>query len=319
MAAGMLQVRVVAVRQLAPDVKSLRLEHPEQLPLPAFTAGAHIDVHLPNDLIRHYSLCNDPADRDHYAIAVKREPSSRGGSAAMHDLATGASLSIGSPRNTFALASDAGFHLLLAGGIGITPLLSMARHLKRNAKPFRLEYFTRSLEHAPFRDSITEEIGTHAGFNAGLEPFEVEARLRDLLGGRPADAHAYVCGPSAFMSLAWATAARDWPAECVHLEHFSARPDVRQDANRPFRVTLAQANRQFDIPSGRSILDVLLDNGVPCYFSCKEGVCGSCMVAVLDGDIDHRDSYLSASERQRGEVMMICVSRARRGDLTIDL
>jgi vanillate O-demethylase ferredoxin subunit len=319
MAAPTLQLKVVRVSQLTLDVASFRLEHPEGLPLPAFAAGAHIEVHLPNDVIRQYSLCNHPADADHYLIAVKREPDSRGGSSAMHDVSAGSLLSIGSPRNNFLISDEANFHLLLAGGIGVTPILSMARQLQRDNKPFHIEYFSRSIESMPFHNVISDEMGAHAGFNVGLEPNDVRERLVGILRDRPASAHAYVCGPVAFMDMATEIASLNWPTESIHLEHFSPQPVLRQGENRPFRVTLAQSNQQFDIPADKSILDVLRENRIPCDSSCREGVCGSCMVAVLEGEVDHRDSYLSADEKQQGEVMMICVSRAKNGDLTIDM
>ena len=319
MVVSTLQLKVVRVSQLTTDVASFRLEHPDGLPLPAFAAGAHIDVHLPDGMIRQYSLCNHPSDADHYLIAVKREANSRGGSKMMHGISAGSLLTVGSPRNGFPVSGEARFHLLLAGGIGITPLLSMARYLQRDHQSFRIEYFSRSVEETPFHGAIAEEMEAHAGFNIGLAPDEVRARLAGLLRDRPAGAHVYVCGPSAFMDLVTEIASGGWPTEAVHLEHFSPHPNPAQGENRPFRVTLAQSNRAFDVPADKSILDVLRENRIPCDSSCREGVCGSCMVAVLQGEGDHRDSYLSAAEKEQGEVMMICVSRAKKGDLTIDM
>jgi len=319
MAAPTFQLKVFGVAQLTPDVTSFRLQHPDGQTLPAFAAGAHIDVHLPGDLIRQYSLCNHPDQSDHYLIAVKREPNSRGGSKAMHDVSAGSLLVVGSPRNNFPIAEEATFHLLLAGGIGITPLLSMARQLKSSNKPFRLEFFSRSVELTPFYDLIADELGSRAEFNVGLEPDRVRERLGTILEDRAAGAHVYICGPSGFTGMANEIALRSWPEECVHLEHFSPQPVSGQTENRPFRVTLAQSNQQFDVPADKSILDVVRENRIPCDSSCREGTCGSCMVAVLDGEVEHRDSYLSASEKKQGDVMMICVSRAKIGDLTIDL
>lgn len=314
-----IQLKVVRVTRLTPDVASYRLEHPDAAPLPAFAAGAHIDVHLGDDLIRQYSLCNHAGNADHYLIAVKREAASRGGSSAMHGFGEGSLLSIGEPRNNFPISDAAGSHLLLAGGIGVTPLLSMARHLKRDGKAFRLEYFSRSVDNTPFHDEVTTEFGTDAVLNIGMEPIEVRARLLQILRDRPDGAHVYICGPAAFMETATGIASSNWPPESIHQEHFSAAPAVDQAANLPFRVTLAQSNRQFEVPADKSILDVIRENDIPCDSSCGEGVCGSCMVAVIEGEVEHRDSYLSASEKQQGEVMMICVSRAKNGDLVIDM
>jgi len=319
MALPTLQLRVVRVSQLTPDVASFRLEHPQGGPLPPFEAGAHIDVHLPCDLVRQYSLCNHPTVSDHYLIAVKREPNSRGGSKAMHELSPGSFLSIGPPRNNFPISNQADFHLLLAGGIGITPLLSMARHLQLTAKSFQLEYFSRSIENTPFYDEIGIEMGSRVHFNVGLDASDVHDRLAVVLRDRPAAAHVYICGPSAFITLATELASRSWPADCIHLEHFSPQSTTGLLENRPFRVTLAQSKREFEIPASKSILDVLRENHIPCDSSCGEGTCGSCMVAVIEGEVEHRDFYLSASEKAQGEVMLICVSRAKRGDLAIDL
>lgn len=319
MAIPALQLKVVRVSQLTPEISSFHLEHPLGQSLPTFTPGAHIDVHLPNDVTRQYSICSHPADSSHYLIAVKHEPNSRGGSKAMHEISVGSLLTIGSPRNNFPICNEAQFHLLLAGGIGITPLLSMARHLQLTHKPFRLEYFSRSVENTAFYNEILGEMGTQVGFNIGLRPDDVRERLADILHHQPEGAHAYICGPAVFISMATEIASQNWATETVHLEHFSAQPIVGQTENRPFRVTLAQSNQQFDIPADKSILDVLRENRVPCDSSCREGTCGSCMVAVLHGDVEHRDTYLSAKEKEQGDVMMICVSRAKTGDLTIDL
>ena len=314
-----LALKVARRSQLTSDVASFRLEHPEGLPLPSFAPGAHIDVHLTDDLVRQYSLCNDAGGADHYLIAVKRELNSRGGSKAMHSIREGSLLTVGLPRNNFPISDQASFHLLLAGGIGITPLLSMARQLQRDNKPFQLEYFSRSADCTPFYDVISAEMDAQAGFNIGLAPEDVRARLATILRDRPKGAHVYVCGPSPFIKMATELASQNWPPESIHLEHFSPQQDIAQNNNRPFLVTLAQSNRQFEVPADKSILEVLRQNRIPCDSSCREGVCGSCMVAVLEGEVDHRDSYLSPSEKEQGELMMICVSRAKNGALKIDM
>lgn len=315
-----IQLKVIRVSQLTSDVTSYRLEHPSGEPLPSFAAGAHIDVHLPDGMVRQYSLCNRPIDTQHYLIAVKREPSSRGGSQAMHGMVVeGSLLTVGMPRNRFPISKEADFHLLLAGGIGITPLLAMARHLHHDRKPYRLEYFCRAADSTPFYELIAKELGSNANFNIGLEPDNVRKRLADILQERPDAAHAYVCGPSAFIDMATEVASRNWPAKCVHLEHFSPVVNLTTGENHAFRLKLAQSNHQFDVPADKSILDVLRDNNIPCDSSCGEGTCGSCMVAVLEGEVEHRDSFLSADEKKQGEVMMICVSRAKNEELTIDL
>jgi len=319
MSTSPLQLIVAEVSRLTPDVASFRLEHAAGLPLPAFTAGSHIDIHLPNDLIRQYSLCNHPGELDYYLIAVKREPQSRGGSEAMHNIAPGAALSVSTPRNNFPIAEEAQSHLLLAGGIGITPLLSIARNLLLRDKTFQLEYFTRSLEGTPFYEAIKRELGNRARFNIGFEPPEVKERLCRVLAARQAGMHLYVCGPSQFIDLAAEIASPTWPTETIHVERFSGQPLGPSEENRAFRVILAQSNRVYEVQADKSILDILVENRIPCDFSCREGICGSCMVAVLKGEVEHRDSYLSSAEKFGGKVMMICVSRAKRESLVIDI
>lgn len=237
----------------------------------------------------------------------------------MHDIRPGSVVSIGPPRNSFPISRDAQFHLLLAGGIGITPLLSMARDLRRRKKPFQLEYFGRSVESTPFYRVISDELEAEVRFHVGLEPTDVNSRLTGILHYRPEDAHVYVCGPSPFITMATEIASQNWPEESVHLEHFAPQPTIGQSENQPFHLKLAQSGRELDVPAHKSILEVLRDNRIECDSSCGEGTCGSCMVAVLEGEVEHRDSFLSAKEKEQGDVMMLCVSRAKTKNLTIDL
>src|SRR6185437_8069483 len=183
-----LQLKVARVSQLTADITSFRLEPHQQGSIPAFSAGAHIDVHLPGGLIRQYSLCNCPNEPDHYLIAVKRELNSRGGSKAMHEVTPGSTLMIGPPRNNFPIRDEADFHLLLAGGIGVTPLLSMARHLQHANKPFQLEHFGRSADSIPFSELMKNELGARVSFNIGLEPHDVSNRMASILCNRSAEA-----------------------------------------------------------------------------------------------------------------------------------
>lgn len=289
--------------------------------MPRFKAGAHIDVRLSSDLVRQYSLCSHPDSADLYEIAVKREPESRGGSAMMHEqINVGDVLEVSRPRNNFSLNEKVDHHVLLAGGIGITPLLSMARQLGSAGKSFQLEYFARSTDHAAFYEDLGQQSDWDVRFHIGLEADATSERLRELVANRPSNAHAYVCGPRPFIDKAIDTAlAASWPEDAMHFEHFSGEDQLSSGVGKPFKVTIASTGQTFDIPADRSILQVLKENGVPCDSSCAEGVCGSCMAAVLEGEIDHRDSYLTPAEKKSGEVMMICVSRSVEGDLVIDI
>lgn len=320
MAKTLLTVRAAQIRLETADTRSFRLVPEPGLFLPAFAAGSHIDVHLPNGLIRQYSLCNGPLDTDHYAIAVKRETSSRGGSAGMHDIAEGDLITISEPRNNFPLQSDAKQSLLLAGGIGITPMLSMARHLQAQAHPFQLHYFTRSIEHTAFQEELSgPAFAGRMHLHHEAEPDDVQRSLRPLLSHWPEGAHLYICGPLPFMSLVQATAQSAWPSAAVHLEYFTAGPPAPGGPGEAFDITLALTGGTWHVPEGQSIVDVLTANGVAVDVSCEQGICGTCLTGVLDGEPDHRDMFLTDEEKASGGKMLICVSRARSSRLLLDL
>jgi vanillate O-demethylase ferredoxin subunit len=313
-----LSVTVREIRQEALDIKSFLLADAGGHPLPAFTAGSHIDVHIGNGLIRQYSLCNGPDQTDAYLIAVKREPQSRGGSAAMHELKQGDTVTIGTPRNNFPLAADASHHVLLAAGIGITPLLSMARHLRAAQASFELHYFTRSPEHAAFRELLSAPERT-ASFYHGLQPEDMQQRLHTLLEQRRAGAHLYFCGPRPFMDMTLSCAAPAWPPGTVHLEYFAADPAALAGPQETFKVRLAKRGVSFDVPAGTPITAVLAEHGCAIETSCEQGVCGTCLTGVLEGIPDHRDVFLTEAERSAGNKMLPCVSRARSPVLVLDL
>ena len=315
-----IDMRVAEITKLTPEVSSYRLVRIDGSAVPAFAAGAHIDVVLADGLQRQYSLCNGPDDKNHYSIAVKREADSRGGSRAIHEtFRIGSAVSVGLPRNNFPIEAGASEHLLIAAGIGVTPLLSMARHLKAASRPFKLEYFTRSAELTAFADEIRSEFGDAATVHAGTSLAELPSRLADILVRRASDQHAYICGPAPFMKLASNIAGASWPASAVHMEHFAPDSEKSFGETRPFKVQISGKSKTFDVPADKSILDVLLENGIACDFSCKEGTCGSCLVGVSSGEIDHRDSFLSDAEKADGETMVICVSRAKGDLIVIDL
>jgi vanillate O-demethylase ferredoxin subunit len=321
MAPSTLIVKVQASRREAVDIRSFRLVDPAGGTLPDFTPGSHIDVHLEPGLIRQYSLCNGPGDRDHYAIAVKREPESRGGSAAMHDrVKDGDVISISEPRNNFPLDVSASHTLLIAGGIGITPMLSMARHLSARNAAFDLQYFTRSLEHTAFHDVLsTPRYTGKLHFHYAVEPDAVQHYLRRILWHRPEGGHLYICGPRPFMDLVEQTAAPTWPPESVHLEYFSADPSSLAGPQDEFEVTLARSGGTHWIPEGRTIVEVLAERGVQVEVSCEQGVCGTCLTGVLEGVPDHRDMFLTDEEKTACDKMTVCLSRAKTSRLILDL
>ncbi len=316
-------VQVASITPEAADILSILLVDPAGRPLPAFTPGAHIDVHVAPGIVRQYSLCNGPADLHHYQIAVKREPQSRGGSAAIHErLAVGDRLTVGRPRNNFPLERTGARPLLLAGGIGITPILSMARHLAATGEPFALHYFARSATHAAFLDRLAESgFGDRVRVHLGLDRDGVE-RCLDGLFAEHADDDPYVCGPQPFIELARATAGRRQPSRPVRFEYFAA-PAAAPDPDGPppgaFLVEIARTGATYLVPEDRSIVDVLEEQGVHIEVSCKQGICGTCLVTVLEGVPEHHDHVLSDANRAEGKVMLACVSRAKGSRLVLDL
>ncbi|MFZ5778631.1 MAG: PDR/VanB family oxidoreductase [Pseudomonadota bacterium] len=320
LAAGEMQLRVAERHREADDVVSLRLAASGGAPLPSFTPGAHIALRLGEGLVRQYSLCNGPEDAEAYCIAVKREPLSRGGSAAVHRLVEGDMLVASPPVNAFEVDWSAPHLVLLAGGIGITPLICMARHAQKRSHSFELHYFARSSGHAAFRGSLADgPLAPHVGFHFGVEPAAVSLLLGRLLASRRAGAHLYLCGPVPFMDEARAIASGCANLGGVHWEYFTppSRPLGATAGSGACTVRLARSGKTLEVPAGKSILQVLTENGVAVDSSCMEGVCGLCATRVLEGEPDHRDEVLTEDEHRN--LMTVCVSRARGGSLVLDL
>jgi vanillate O-demethylase ferredoxin subunit len=314
------KARVRQVKQEALDIKSFELVPVDGL-LPAFPPGSHIDVHLAPGLVRQYSLLNGPDDTSAYRIAVKLEAQSRGGSRAIHEaIHEGQVLTIGAPRNNFRLLEGARHTVLLAGGIGITPLLSMLQYLEARGESFELQYFSRSEAHTAFHDLLThEKYAGKVGLHYALDPEATGAYLHQHLLQRSDGAHVYICGPRPFMDLAQQTAAATWPAEAVHLEYFSADPQLLAEPGEGFVVRCARSGGMFPIAADESIVDVLRRHNISIETSCEEGVCGTCLTNVLEGEPDHRDIYLTDEEKRAGDQLLPCVSRARSKVLVLDL
>ncbi|WGM45948.1 Phenoxybenzoate dioxygenase subunit beta [Brevundimonas sp. NIBR10] len=308
-------VRVRRREALSADVVLLELE-PVDGVLPPFEAGAHIDVHLP-DSVRQYSLCGDPGQAGTYQIAVLRDPQSRGGSIAVHAIAEGEGLRIGAPRNHFSL-TPAPFVVLIAGGIGLTPLLSMAHALTTQGVPFHLHYVVNRHSAAPFetrlaRAGLAGEISIHRTDRAAGRAFDAAQILPPARDG----AHLYVCGPTGFMQSVIASArSLGWPDEAIHKEDFGAEIDIAGDA---FEVEARASGRVVRVGPDETIADALIAAGVDVPLSCEQGVCGTCMTRVIAGVVDHRDMYLSPAEQAANDVMAICCSRAVGGRLVLDI
>ena len=315
-----MQLRVRSITYLAEDINGYELVDPNGRDLPRFAAGAHIGLRIAEDTWRDYSLWNDPAERRRYCIAVLRDKTGAG-SQQWHERArVGESVEVSLPRNHFPLVEDAAHYLLLAGGIGITPIMAMIAELKRRRASFQLHYCTRSPEKAAFRDEfdLLAAMGKVVFHYDGGDPakgVDVAALLREPRPGT----HLYYCGPAGLMRAA-AAASAHWPSGTVHCEYFSgpaAAPPARVENDRPFRVRLASSGAEYEVPVGEKIIDVLRGNGVAVRTSCELGYCGACLTGYLAGDPDHRDPILGEVARQTH--MLICCSRAKSDELVLDL
>jgi vanillate O-demethylase ferredoxin subunit len=315
-----LAVQVVRKVREAQDIASFELARAGGAPLPAFSAGSHIDVQVPGGLTRQYSLCNDSGEQHRYRIAVLRDPASRGGSVAMHDAVhEGDVIHISEPRNHFPL-HHAARSLLFAGGIGVTPLLCMAQRLARIDADFALHYCTRSPERTAFVDEIAASaFASRVQFHFDSGPPEQKLDLQALLATPDAGTQLYVCGPTGFIDHVVGTAkARGWNNEQIHLEYFGAAPqDTSGDT--AFEVKIASTGKSYPVPAGKSVVHALQEHGIEILTSCEQGVCGTCITRVLDGEPDHRDMYFTEEERSKNDQFTPCCSRARSRTLVLDL
>lgn len=315
-----LAVKVLRKKREAEGIASFELAREDGAPLPAFSAGSHIDVQVPGGLTRQYSLCNDAAEQHRYRIAVLRDPASRGGSVAMHDAVhEGDVIHISEPRNHFPL-QHASRSLLFAGGIGVTPLLCMAQRLAAIGADFTLHYCTRSVERTAFRAEIAASaFADRVRFHFDAGPPEQKLDLEDVVGTRDADTRLYVCGPAGFIDHVVGTAkAKGWRADRIHLEYFGA---VSHDSSgdTPFDVRIASSGKTYKVAAGQSVVQALMEHGIEILTSCEQGVCGTCITRVLDGEPDHRDLYFSDEEKSKNDQFTPCCSRAKSRTLVLDL
>jgi len=312
--ARLIDVRVTNVRALTADTKLIEFQPVAGAALPAAQPGAHIDVHLPDGMIRQYSLVNPNAAPSSYAIGVKLDPNSRGGSRYLFErLASGQSLSIGAPRNHFPLTPNARHSVLFAGGIGITPIWAMLQQLKASASSWELHYAARSRADMAFREELEALEAAHLHFDD-----ENDGKVLDLgaiASQAPPETHFYCCGPVPMLD-AFRAATAAMPSEQVHFEYFAAKEERNLDGS--FVVELARSGKEFFIPPGKSILEVLHEAGFDADSSCQEGICGICETAVISGIPDHRDAVLSDHERATNKIMMICCSGSKTDRLVLD-
>jgi vanillate O-demethylase ferredoxin subunit len=302
-----MKLRVKAVRLTTPDVLHVIMEHPLRPHLPAWSAGSHVDVRLPGGRIRQYSLCGNPVDRSQYEIAIKREKNSRGGSIEAHEiLKPGVIAHVSAPRNNFPLSTDATHHILIAGGIGITPFVSMAHQLSATAKSFELHYCARSPQEAPLLAEVIAIANqrVRCWFSSQGTRFDPA-----ILGQRRDASQIYACGPQALLDAVTSYAqSNGWGEDDLHMEAFQPTRDENFKPE-PFEAILASTGRTLSVPADKSLLEVLRDNGIMLVSSCEMGVCGSCECGYRRGTVIHRDKALAVSKRQ--DRLLPCVSRAR--------
>ena len=311
-----MKVRVSERRMLTENTVALRLVSDSE-PLPGFTAGAHLDLHLRADLSRQYSLCNPSANPDYYVLAVYIDPESKGGSKMVGELRVGDELEVDPPRNHFELVEGSSYRLL-AAGIGITPIWAMAQQLHTESKAFRMHYRTKSPALTAFGDELAA-----APFAASVQhsyscdgPLDIGTLVAEPQAGE----QLYVCGPQRFIDpVLEAAEAAGWPQECLHREYFSATLKQSDDPQHIFKVRVASTGDEYEIPPERSIAEVLDEAGHFIPLSCEEGVCGTCMVPLLEGEAEHRDLYMTPQEHAAGDMITLCCSRAKSDLLVVDI
>jgi vanillate O-demethylase ferredoxin subunit len=314
-----MQVRIKRISYEAKSINSYELIAPAGGELVPFIAGSHIDLHLPNGMIRSYSLVNDQGERNRYVVAVNKDAAGRGGSSLIHEtLRAGDIITISHPKNNFALQENAAHSVLIAGGIGITPLLSMIRRLVALGRSWELHYAARTRLAAAFLEVLDtlrcSARKVHLNFDQ-----EEGGRVLDLAAivkQAPPDAHLYCCGPVSMLD-AFETATAGRPSGRVHVECFKARERAAADGG--FEVRLARTNRTIMVEPGKTILNALLDAGITVNYACAEGVCGTCETRVIEGTPDHRDLFLGKDEQAANKTIMICCSGAKSSTLVLDL
>lgn len=303
------------------DISTFELVACDGSDLPAFAAGAHIDVQLPGGIIRQYSLCNNPAETHRYLIGVLKDPNSRGGSVAIHEKVNqGDELLISLPKNHFPIDGRAQHHLILGGGIGVTPIICMAEQLSSQKQSFEMHYCSRAPELTAFKSRIAdsdfaESVQHHFDSGDAAQLLDIPALLATPVQGT----HVYVCGPKGFMDAVLSTARNaGWPEEQLHYEFFSA--DVGpSDTDTDFDVVIQSTGQVIPVDKEKSVVDTLAEHGIELPVSCEQGVCGTCLTNIIEGEPDHKDMYLTPDEQESNKMFMPCCSRAKSNRLVLDL
>jgi tetrachlorobenzoquinone reductase len=310
-----IEVLLTSIRMVARDTNLYTFERADKRPLPGGEPGAHIGVILPNGIERQYSLIHAGAQLAAYTVGVKRDLNSRGGSVFMHDqLRVGSKISIVPPRNNFPLKEDADLNVFLAGGIGITPIYCMVNRLAQRGRNWQLYYSCRTRMDAAFLDELARHRGTHFHFDD--EQGGRFLNVPEIIEKLPGKTHLYCCGPAPMLA-AFEAATAHWPPEQIHVEYFTPKFAAAQEGG--YVVELARSKREFIIPPGKSILQVVREAGIDVPHSCEEGVCGACETRVISGIPDHRDTILTESERKENATMMICCSGSKSPRLVLDI
>lgn len=311
---------VRTIRLEAQNILSFELVHPRGEDLPVVAAGAHVDVHLPGGLVRSYSLAGDPQDRKRWLLGVLRETNGTGGSRAMHErVRVGGTLRLGAPRNEFPLAPNVNHTILLAGGIGVTPIKAMTHALCQSGASFELHYCARGPATVAFVEELTAlvpEDRLHFHFDGGDPARGLD--IKGLLAEPASGTHVYYCGPGGFMAACEA-ASGHWPQGTVHREYFKAPTPstelARDDGS--FTLHLIKSGQTLTVAADQTIVRAIELSGGRVPTSCLSGLCGTCKVSYLDGEVDHRDYILSDEEKQ--VCLTACVSRAKGASLSLDL
>ncbi len=313
-------VRVAAITQVADSVRRFRFESVDGSPMPIFSGGAHVVVSMRDGPVLRrnpYSLMSDPADSSGYEISVLRVEQSRGGSHFLHDkLKVGDQLVVSQPVNLFPFDFRGRKHILMAGGIGITPFIAMMQQMEREGRSFELHYAVRTRSHGAYWQDLQQRYGKHR-IKIYCDAEQLFIPAADILGNQPLGTHLYVCGPKGMINAMLGQASdMGWPAQNLHSEEFLAPPP-----GKPFRARLQRSAKTIEVHSHQSILEAAEAAGVDAPYLCRGGACGQCETNVIacDGTLEHNDHFLEPEDKASGKKIMICVSRIKGADITLDL
>ncbi len=314
---GLIDARLTEIVPVAKDTNLYTFRRVEGGALPAYAPGAHIDLHLPNGMVRQFSLCAPHTDPESYVVGIKRDPASRGGSRYIFDeMRVGHEIKISAPRNNFPLTEDAEQIVLVAGGIGITPVWCMAQELAAQKRPWKLYYSCRTRDEMAFLETLQKFGPDSVQFHFDDEADGKFLDLAAVIAAAPANAHLYCCGPKAMLT-AFEAAAASRPRDHVHVEYFTAKAEAATEGG--FWVELARSGEEYYIPEGKKVLEVLFDAGVDVMYSCELGICGECVTRVISGIPDHRDAVLSEEEQAANDKVMICCCGSKTERLVLDM